>query len=43
MKPRVIERQGGRVLVDARRAGWRSSKIGSDWLHRCPDCADGIE
>lgn len=24
--------------VEARRQGWKAKKIGSDWLHACPEC-----
>jgi hypothetical protein len=26
------------LLTDAKAAGWRASRIDSQWRHRCPDC-----
>lgn len=26
------------VWAEARRDGWRSKKIGNDWVHGCPRC-----
>ena len=26
------------AMVDFRRLGWRSEKVGVDWTHLCPKC-----
>ncbi len=26
------------MIVDAAAAGWDIYKVGSDWMHECPDC-----
>lgn len=26
------------VWGEAKRLGWKSRKIGSEWVHTCPDC-----
>jgi hypothetical protein len=28
------------VWTGAKRDGWRSRKIGEDWIHKCPKCSD---
>lgn len=28
----------GETWADAKRDGWKTSKVGNDWVHGCPRC-----